>query len=52
MVIAITLFENEFFSSGQAAEFLGISRVKFLEELNARGISTFSEDENDLGMIH
>lgn len=46
--MAITLYENAIFSSGLAAEFLEVSRVKFIEERNAKGISTLSENEQDL----
>jgi len=46
--IAIALFESEIFSSGQAAEFLNISRGEFIQELGSNGISLLSEDINDL----
>ena len=48
LLIATTLFEKGIFSSGQAAELIGISRKQFLEELGKNGVSIFGETAEDI----
>lgn len=51
MVIAAALFEREMFSSGQAADWVGISRRQFLEEVGTYGVSIFGETAEDLAQV-
>ncbi|GHB68475.1 UPF0175 family protein [Persicitalea jodogahamensis] len=51
MVLAAYMFDREILSSGQAAEFAGISRKEFLEEVGKYGISIFGETGEDLAAI-
>ncbi len=48
MIIAVSLFEQEILSSGQAAELVGISRRQFLEEVGKYDVSIFGENETDI----
>lgn len=51
MVLASYMFDREILSSGQAAEFVGISRREFLEEVGKYGVSIFGETGKDLEEI-
>ncbi len=51
MVLAAYMYDREILSSGQAAEFAGISRKEFLEEVGKYGISIFGETGEDLEAI-
>jgi len=48
MVIASLLFERAFLSSGQAADFAGISKREFIEQVGKYGVSVFGETSADL----
>ena len=48
MTVASALFDKGIFSSGQAAEFVGISKREFLETVGQYGVSIFGETEDDL----
>ncbi len=48
MMAAIKLFELGRLSSGHAAELAGISRIRFLHELERYGVTTSSLSEDDL----
>ena len=48
MVLASYMFDREILSSGQAAEFAGVSRREFLEEVGKYGVSVFGETGKDL----
>jgi len=48
MTIAAALFDKGIFSSGQAAEFVGISKREFLETVGNFGVSIFGETIEDL----
>ena len=48
MVVAVALFKQGILSSGQAAEWVGVSRRKFLEDVGKYGASIFGETEKDL----
>lgn len=48
MVLASYMFDREILSSGQAAEFVGVSRREFLEEVGKYGVSIFGETGKDL----
>ena len=48
VTIALALYEQGIFSTGQAADFLEISRTTFIEELGTHGLSVFGETEEDL----
>lgn len=50
MAVAAVLFERGFFSSGQAADFAGITKREFLENVGKYGVSIFGETEDDLKM--
>ena len=51
MIIAASLFEQGILSSGQAAEIVGITRRKFLEEAGKYGISIFGETAEDIEKV-
>jgi len=51
MIIAASLFEQGVFSSGQAAEWVGITRRQFLEEVGKYGVSIFGETVEDIEKI-
>ncbi len=51
MVLAAYMFDREILSSGQAAEFVGISRREFLEEVGKYGVSIFGETGTDLEAV-
>ena len=51
MIIAASLFEQGILSSGQAAEIVGITRRKFLEEVGKYGISIFGETAEDIEKV-
>ncbi len=48
MVAAVKLFELGRLSSGRAAEFAGVPRIRFLHELAHYGVDTFALSEDDL----
>ena len=48
MTVAGVLFEKGILSSGQAAEFVGISKREFLETVGKYGFSIFGEAPADL----
>ncbi len=48
MAIAAILFEKAIFSSGQAADFVKITKREFLETVGKYGISIFGETADDL----
>ena len=48
MMIFASLFGKGVLSSGKAAEYLGITRVEFLEEVGSYGISIFSDEDSYL----
>ncbi|MEO5571362.1 MAG: UPF0175 family protein [Bacteroidia bacterium] len=48
MAVAAFLFERAVFSSGQSAEFAGISKKEFLETVGKYGVSIFGETPEDL----
>ncbi len=48
MSVAAILFEKGILSSGQAAEFAGITKREFIETVGKFGVSIFSETEEDL----
>ena len=48
MAVAAVLFERAIFSSGQAAEFAGITKREFIEQVGAYGVSIFGETVDDL----
>lgn len=47
MQLAGMLFEKDRLSSGQAADLVGISKVKFLETVGRYGVSVFGETPED-----
>jgi predicted HTH domain antitoxin len=49
MAVAAVLFDKGILSSGQAAEFAGISKREFIETVGKYGVSIFGETETDLG---
>jgi predicted HTH domain antitoxin len=51
MIVAAALFKQGILSSGQAAEMIGISRRKFLEDVGKYGVSIFGETEEDLEKV-
>ncbi len=48
MHVAAVLFEKGVYSSGQAAELLGITKRDFLEKVGSYGASIFGESTEDL----
>lgn len=48
MNIAALLFDKGFCSSGQAANFVGISKRAFIENVGKYGVSVFGETVEDL----
>ena len=48
MAVAAIMFDNGILSSGQAAQFVGITKREFIERLGRLGISIFSERAEDL----
>lgn len=48
MLIASLLFEKGIYTSGQAAEFVGISKRTFIEQVGKYGGSVFSETADDI----
>jgi predicted HTH domain antitoxin len=51
MQLAAHLFEKGLLSSGQAAELIGISKRKFLEDVGKYGVSIFGESLDDIKKI-
>jgi len=51
MQIAAHLFGKGILSSGQAAELVGISKRRFLENVGKYGVSIFGETPEDLQKI-
>ncbi|MEL6943232.1 MAG: UPF0175 family protein [Bacteroidota bacterium] len=48
MLLASQLFEEGRLSSGQAADFVGMDKQSFLEQVGKYGISIFQYDEEEL----
>jgi predicted HTH domain antitoxin len=48
MILAARMYEQGDLSSGQAAEFAGVSKRAFIEALGKYGVSLFSESMQDL----
>jgi hypothetical protein len=48
MAVAAILFDKAIFSSGQAADFVGISKKEFIENVGKFGVSVFGETTDDL----
>jgi predicted HTH domain antitoxin len=48
MAIAAILFDKAILSSGQAAEFVGITKREFIETVGKYGVSLFGESAEDL----
>ncbi len=48
MAVASVLFDKRVLSSGQAAEFAGISKREFIENAGTYGVSIFNETIEDL----
>lgn len=48
MLLAAVLFDKGFYSSGQAAKFVGIERREFLETVGKYGVTIFGETAEDL----
>ena len=48
MAVAVVLFDKGIFSSGQSAEFAGISKRDFIENAGKYGVSVFGETPEDL----
>ncbi len=48
MSVAAILFDKGILSSGQAAEFVGISKKEFLTTVGKYGVSVFGETTDDL----
>ncbi len=48
MAIAAIFFDKGIFSSGQAAEFAGVTKRKFIENVGSYGVSVFGETASDL----
>ena len=51
MQLAAQLYEKGILSSGQAAEFVGISKREFIETVGQYGVSIFGESLEDLEKI-
>jgi predicted HTH domain antitoxin len=51
MQLAAQLYEKGILSSGQAAEFVGISKREFIETVGQYGVSIFGESIEDLEKI-
>jgi len=48
MAVAAILFDKAILSSGQAAEFVGITKREFIETVGKYGVSIFGETAEDL----
>jgi hypothetical protein len=48
MAVAAILFDKAILSSGQAANFVGISKREFIESVGKYGVSVFGETSDDL----
>lgn len=48
MAVAAILFDKAILTSGQAAEFVGISKREFIESVGKYGVSIFGESAEDL----
>lgn len=48
LALAAILFDKAILSSGQAAEFVGISKREFIESIGKLGVSIFGETAEDL----
>lgn len=48
MAVAAILFDKAILSSGQAAEFVGITKREFIESVGNYGVSLFGESTEDL----
>ena len=51
LLMYISLFGKGSISSGKASEYLGISRVTFLEQAAAHGINMFSDDADTIEQV-
>ena len=47
----ISLFGKGSISSGKASEYLGVSRIAFLEQAAAHGINMFSDDADTIEQV-
>jgi len=52
MAVAALLFDKGILSSGQAAEYAGITKREFLEMVGNYGVSIFGETAEDLSNLH
>lgn len=52
MAVAVVLFDKGILSSGQSAEFAGISKREFIENAGNYGVSVFGETPEDLKGFH
>jgi predicted HTH domain antitoxin len=52
MAVAALLFDKGILSSGQAAEYAGITKREFLEIVGNYGVSIFGETAEDLSNLH
>ena len=50
MAVAAVLFDKGVLSSGQAADYVGITKREFLENVGKYGVSIFGETPGDLAM--
>lgn len=48
MAVAAMLFDRGFFSSGQAADFAGVTKRFFIENAGRYGVSVFGESADDM----
>jgi predicted HTH domain antitoxin len=48
MAVAAILFDKGILTSGQAAEFTGVTKREFLESVGKYGVSIFGETSEDL----
>lgn len=52
MAVAAILFDKAIFSSGQAADFVGVSKKEFIENVGKFGVSVFGETPDELTSPH
>lgn len=52
MAIAAVLFDKAILSSGQAADFAGISKREFIENVGKYGVSVFGEEPSDFNSLY
>ena len=51
LLVYLALFGKGTISSGKASEYLGITRVAFLEKAAAHGVNMFSDDANTIEQV-